>query len=357
MNRPLTIKEPVPYQVTQREGFIAPCAHEHEPGGPILGFGDVTVSCVFSRPEEAEFQHRVETLSNSFGNGSKWTALHGNRVEAHYSGQARLPAGGWYRLEVRCMVDGVETARASVEPVGVGEVFVIAGQSYAEGANDEHLRIEDPEGRVVAYDLVKKKWAVAHDPQPNLLDGGTIWPPMCNALLPLLRVPIGLVNVARGGTASREWLPGEDLYEKLAAAGRALRRFRAVLWQQGESDVMEKVETSTYMKNMIAVRTGLAGEWGFEPPWLLAKSTLHPMVYNEPAQEGKIRAAIDRLWRMPGFRPGPDTDILGGENRGGKGSRLHFSGIGQRHAGLMWCAAVWNELNRHETGRHPHLLQ
>ena len=122
----------------------------------------------------------------------------------------------------------------------------------------------------------------------------------------------------------------------------------AVLWQQGESDVIEHRSTDYYVQNMVTIRKQLAADWRFDPPWLLAKSTLHPTVYNDPAGEGRIRAAIDRLWSTPGFRPGPDTDILGAENRGGIGTRRHFSGIGQRRAGLMWFATLWNELNRED---------
>jgi hypothetical protein len=230
----------------------------------------------------------------------------------------------------------------------VGEVFLIAGQSYAAGWNDELTRVEDPAGRVVAYDPRLKSWRIAHDPQPCDGRGGTIWPPMANALLPIVRVPIGLVNVAVGATASRQWMPKERLFENLATAGSDLGRFRAVLWQQGESDVIEKINAATYVDRLITIRQAAAKRWGFEPPWLLAKSTLHPTVYSDPVHEGQIREAIERLWRLPGFRPGPDTDILGGENRGGRESLRHFSPIGQRRAGLLWFAAVWNELNRSE---------
>ncbi len=162
----------------------------------------------------------------------------------------------------------------------------------------------------------------------------------------MIRVPIGLVNVAVGGTSSRQWLPRTPLNEKLEAAGKATGGFRFVLWQQGESDVIEKVASDVYVTNLRTIRTGLARAWGFEPPWLLAKSTLHPTVYNDAKHELMIRSAIDRLWKTEGFRPGPDTDILGGENRGGPNSRRHFSEVGQRRAGLLWFAAVWAELHR-----------
>jgi hypothetical protein len=188
---------------------------------------------------------------------------------------------------------------------------------------------------------------VAHDPQPapDNSDGGSIWPAFGDALLPGARVPIGLVNVAVGGTASQEWMPGTPLFERLSAVAGQVGRFRAVLWQQGESDVIAKTSTKQYVANLRTIREQAAKAWGFDPPWLLAKSTLHPTVYNDPEGEGRIRAAIDELCRLPGFHHGPDTDVLGGPNRGGAKSRRHFSGQGQRAAALLWFASVWNELN------------
>lgn len=346
----LSLRQPVPYQVVQRQGFEPRRAHDHEPGGPKLGFADVRIeldlaSAKETLPDDATFEFRAAPLKDAYGPGADWTKLEGRRDGQLWTSVARIPAGGWYRLEVRAQAVGKTIAAASAEPFGVGEVLLIAGQSYAVGANDEITKVEDPQGRVVAYDVMKKTWRVANDPQPHAGDGGTIWPTTGNLLLPLTRVPIGFVNVAVGGTSTRQWLPGEKLYEQLAAAGKTTRQFRAVLWQQGESDVIEKRATDYYVKNMIAIRQSLAKEWGFDPPWLLAKSTLHPTVYNDPEGEGRIRAAIDELVKIPGFRPGPDTDILAGENRGGLGTRRHFSGIGQRRAGLMWFAELWRELN------------
>lgn len=130
---------------------------------------------------------------------------------------------------------------------------------------------------------------------------------------------------------------------------RAAGRFRFVLWQQGESDVIENIPTATYVERLQSIRDGLTKEWGFGPTWLLAKSTLHPTVYNKPVEEARIREAIDQLWKLPGFAPGPDTDILAGENRGDVKSRRHFSPIGQRRAGLMWFASVWAALHEEST--------
>ncbi len=338
------LTQPVPFAMYQRQGYDPLRASAHEPGGPKLGFADMPLGGEFGEVKCDAWQFRVIPLQDAFGAGTDWARFEPRVEGGKLSAVVRIPAGGWYRLEVRAQSGEKTVATASMEPVGVGEVLVIAGQSYADGANDELFKVDDPQGRVAAFDRVKNSWRVAHDPQPNIATGGTIWPPLGDLLLPIVQVPVGFVNVAVGGTASRQWLPGEALYENLSKAGSAIGRFRAVLWQQGESDVIEGISTEKYVANLTAIRAKLAEEWKFSPPWLLAKSTLHPTVYNNPAGEARIRAAIDELCKQPGFRPGPDTDILAGENRGGPKTRRHFTGLGQRRAALMWFAAVWQEL-------------
>ncbi len=124
------------------------------------------------------------------------------------------------------------------------------------------------------------------------------------------------------------------------AAGTTLRSFRGVLWQQGESDVIGKATTDEYVQRVVAIRAGAEKAWGRSVPWFLAKSTLHPTVYNDPVHEGKIRLAMDTLIGQHGFHPGPDTDMLDDQFRGAAGSHRHFSAIGQRQAAAMWFAVL-----------------
>ena len=342
----LALTSPLPYQVIQREGFEPGQSHPHNPTGPELGYADIQVEG--TRPEgfQGTFEFRVIALPGAFGESTDWIPLVVEDQAKSFTGPAEMIAGGWYRLEVRCLNNGVTVAAGGVEPIGVGEVFLVAGQSYAGGTNDEQLKVADPQGRVSAYDWKTNRWQIAHDPQPHVGDGGTIWPPLGDLLVPILRVPVGFVNVSVGGTSTRQWMPEGDLHKQMVAAGKVVGSFRAVLWQQGESDVIEKTTIEVYVKNMIRIREAAAREWKFEPTWLLAKSTLHPTVYNEPLAEERIRMAIGQLWKRPYFAPGPDTDLLGGENRGDANSRRHFSGIGQRRAALLWFVALWNELDK-----------
>ena len=96
---------------------------------------------------------------------------------------------------------------------------MVAGQSYAAGANDELLRITDPQERVSAYDWNTKTWRVANDPQPHVGDGGTIWPALGDLLVPMLRVPVGFVNVAVSATSTRQWMPDGEFAQTVVTAG------------------------------------------------------------------------------------------------------------------------------------------
>ena len=271
---PLKLNSPQPRQVIQREGYQAAHAHEHEQGGPQLGQAEVNVQGTWSGSIPARLEARAILHDGCTGRALGWAMLGEVKVAGDFNFKVMIPAGGWYRLEVRAVAaSGAAIAQTEVNHIGIGEVFLISGQSYAAGANDELQRVEDPLERSVLLDYQAKSWRTAHDPFPHVDNGGTIWPAFANAIQPILRVPVGLVNVAVGGTASRQWLPGEDLYRRFAEGGKAAGRFRFVLWQQGESDVIENIATATYVDRLQIIHAGLDKEWGFSPRWLLAKST------------------------------------------------------------------------------------
>lgn len=332
----LQLEQPKPHQVIQRTG-VAPGSGYAE----FLVRGDLPKGA-----EPATWEYRVVPIGEEFGRASNWAPLAVQAQGTKFTAKAHGAAGGWYRLEVRCRMGGDAVAVGSVEPFGIGELFLVAGQSYATNTNDERLNVKDGRGRVVAFNAANETWRIANDPQPapDGSDGGSIWPPLGDALANELRVPIGFANVAVGGTSSMQWMPEGQLHPRLIKAGQTLGSFRAVLWQQGESDVIAKTTIDQYVANVQTIRDTAIKGWGFDRPWLLAKSTHHPTVYNNPEGEGRIRSAVDELLKRPGFRPGPDTDTLQGENRGDAKSRRHFSAIGQQRASQMWLAAIRREV-------------
>lgn len=350
----IVLESPLPYQVIQRSldsrwepTDASKVADRSTTKNDVHhGVGMVPVSGRISVGFGSQWEWRAVLLDDGAGESTDWANCEVRIAESQMSAAICLAAGGWYRIELRARTGDRIEAQASVEPVGVGEIFVVSGQSYATNCNDQQLKVQDKSGRVAALDLKTGKWSVAHDPQPAAdgSDGGSIWPAFGDRLVADLHVPVGLINVAWGGTSSAQWLPGESLHNRLVQAGKAVGNFRAVLWQQGESDVIGKVSTATYVDNLLTIRAKAVDAWKFSPTWFLAKSTLHPTVYNDPEGELRIRKAIDILWELPGFGSGPDTDQLTGENRGGPNSRRHFTEAGQRRAAEMWRDSLHKQL-------------
>jgi hypothetical protein len=85
---------------------------------------------------EARFVPRAMGQGTAFPAGGGWAVVQNNPRSGNYYGSMTV-TGGWYKLEVRAVLDNAEAAYTSVERVGVGEVFLVAGQSNATGG-DEH---------------------------------------------------------------------------------------------------------------------------------------------------------------------------------------------------------------------------
>jgi len=349
----IDVLQPLRYQVFQRRLDVPQSSDPHHPGGPAKGFAQVVCVLKLDYNTEHKVHYRIRNSLEEAQVEPPWIQVidlpaYGNEsTSTETKLSIPVPAGGWYSVDFLVMRGGETAGVASTEPFGVGEVFLVAGQSYATNCNDERMQVQDPKARVVAFDLTTKTWRVANDPQPtgDQSDGGSIWPTLGDLLVNIYDVPIGFVNGAVGATSTSQWKTDGPLFQRLIEAGRQVKDFRAVLWQQGESDVLEKTTTATYVERLIEMRLQANRAWDAQQPWLLAKSTLHPTVYNDPIGESTIRQAIEDLITRHGFQRGPDTDRLDGPNRGPMDSRRHFTGLGQRNAAAMWFAAISKQLD------------
>jgi len=354
------LTRPLPLQVLQRRTTSSG-----------LGHGRLVVEGVGMPADIDSAQLRTVALSECFGAGTDWTpaelAVEGDAFVA----AADVAAGGWFRVETRLMRGGEVAAVATAEPVGVGEVFVTAGQSYAAVCHEAVMTVDDPLGRVTAACPETDGWRIAHDPQPRIVDRvdadttrellamladldlgfphgphspfqGSIWPPLGNALVAELGVPVGFVHVAVGGTRIEHWRRGTALFANLCDAVALAGDVRAVLWQQGESDAHDETPGAVYEQCLRQLRDDVVAATGLELGWLPAKSTYHPTNLRPFEAGGEVREAVERLWAQPGFYPGPDTDTLGemGVHRAPFSRGGHFTGAGQRAAGAMWAEAI-----------------
>jgi hypothetical protein len=295
------------------------------------------------------------------------------RVPA-FASEIDAPAGGWFRLETRLKKGALVVAEGAVGKVGVGELFVLAGQSNA--ANHAEAKMKPATDRVVACDGAS--WRVAEDPQAGATgNGGSIIPPLGDLLVERLNVPVGFFPVAVGATSVREWAPPgvafdrpptlvgnvrfvgagqfestgklyRALADRLALAGPA--GVRAVLWHQGESDANQKDSSRTlsgtdYRRILEEIIRASWRDGGRETPWFVARATYHT---PDDKKSDEIRAAQEAVGKTLAL-PGPDTDALDGANRDNGGKGVHFSAKGQQAHAKAWAEAIGPWLTR-QTG-------
>ena len=345
----LLILSPLDWQVVQRETKAAGKV-------PLRG----------ERPVGAVIAWRVTGDAAAGVLPTGWQKIAANAEGREFSATLTLPAGGWYRLEVRALRGAETLAETNVAHVGVGEVFVVAGQSNS--ANHGEEKQTPRSGKVAAFN--GKIWQPANDPQPGASGGGgSFLPPFGDALVERFKVPVGLVATGVGATSVREWLPrgtrfpnpptltgqvtqlasGEwecqgTIFANFTARLKQLgpRGFRAVLWHQGESDANQRDATRTlpgelYRKFLEQLIRDSRREAGWDAPWFVAQVS-----YHVPGDEASpdIRAAQASLWQDGLALAGPDSDALKGElrERGGKG--VHFSGPGLREHAARWVEKV-----------------
>ena len=195
----LEILSPQPFQVIQRRGVL-PLRHPGERADLSNGWAPVEIRARTSLAGELTLRLTVTpigadptgfslTPTRSGGAGSFGTTVTDGLIRHTVS----MPAGGWYALALAATAADGATATAHAGPFGIGELYLIGGQSHSNNWNDSLKTIADPAGRVTALDLHSGDWRIAHDPQP-----------FNDSLAPM----------------------------DAAAAGQ----FRAVLWHQGEED-------------------------------------------------------------------------------------------------------------------------
>jgi hypothetical protein len=279
-----------------------------------------------------------------------WQTLPLIPISQSFSASLPTSAGGWYKLEVRALKAGQVVAQSSVENVGVGEVFVGAGQSNSTNSGQE--RIQQMSGMVSAFSGTT--WQIANDPQPGTHDnsgGGSFWPAFGDAMYQKYHVPIGVAVTGHGGTSVNQWQPNGELFNWMMTRIYQLgpNGFRAVLWHQGESDTgMTAEDYGQRLATVIQSSNQLAG-WEF--PWFVAQVSYHN---PKELSFATTRDAQKKLWDTNVALEGPDTDTLTGDNRDYKGAGIHFSPKGLRAHGQMWAdkVSVWLDraLNA-QTGR------
>ncbi|TDB66864.1 sialate O-acetylesterase [Arundinibacter roseus] len=318
------------------------------------------------------------------GTALNWTTLQTNPVGGQFYGSV-VAFGGWYDLEIRGIRNESVVATHSVERIGIGEVFVIAGQSNATGGGDlpngpgaaddrvssinfQNINLETntvipyPQAQLPCPEFVHLDANVKTAPFGNY---AWCWGAFGDLVAARLNVPVLIFNAGWSGTSLFNWresiptngqtnsnfgfpfptgLPFGHL--RLALNNYVAQQgYRAVLWHQGELDNFYETSRESYrsdLRQIIEASRSLSGKPNLA--WMVAR--VSRMTKN----------GVSRLWQpvidaqndvignngndpalvLPQVFSGPETDVLEGPAFR-QADNIHFTG-----SGLISLAQAWD---------------
>ena len=260
-----------------------------------------------------------------------------------FSTTVTLAAGGWYTIKLNARKGTATLATATHERIGVGDVYVVAGDMLTVNYGKERQKAEDD--RVVHYD--GRVYRLAEDPMPGADgDQGSPWPILGDLLARTTQVPVCFVSASLTWTRVEFWLPDAKysikLFEYLVGVLKVHERrggVRAVLWEHGSSDSLAETPAKTYYERMAQLIQSVEERLGHPVVWFVAGSAYHP--YTKPEVEREIRKGQQMLWREGLAFQGPTTDGLLHEKYR---KALPFTALGLRVHAELWYGALWAHL-------------
>ncbi len=244
-----------------------------------------------------------------------------------------VPAGGLYRLETHLRTDPYGPAEWQMHGdmrhfLGVGDLWVIAGQSNAAGYGRGGAW-DPPELGIHLFNNAMC-WTLASQPlnettgtvHPENREGANSghgpWLHFARLIKRELNFPVGLVQVSLGGSAFVSWNPTEPgehpLYDLMMRIHQAVGgHIRGILWYQGESETEPDHTTDTYEDRFVAGVTAWRAAMGQPNLPVLTVQLGH---WTGPARDGsderwtRVREAQRRVpKRLPGVTVSPTLDL------------------------------------------------
>ena len=289
---------------------------------------------------------RAVVMVGATNNGisTDWVVIVNAPTNGPYAGTlTNITAGGWYRIEVRAVDANTNvTLTAAVDRVGVGDIFVTAGQSNAACYGNPLQVPNDDRVSAFSFTLFATNWQFAKDPQPNISGGmatsGSPWPILGSLLVASNQVPVGFVGLAYGGTSISQWLPGTSLYRNIS---NTLVMFgsngvRAVLWHQGESDTQGSTPTSAaiYAQRLSNIVAQSRVDAGWSVPWGIAEVGYYS-VGSLAGQESVAAGHRLGIYTTPNCFRGARTDDFKQEGKLSDG--IHFNAAGLADHAQQWA--------------------
>ncbi|MCZ2479246.1 sialate O-acetylesterase [Aquirufa nivalisilvae] len=290
---------------------------------------EAIISILGNCPQDvSQVQYKLEPVKMGQGTTINWTNISAKPVSGFYQEKVTVK-GGWYTLKIRTYQGNQLKDSTQLDRVGVGENFIISGQSNAQGGNNRHAEESfSKDDRVNVANIYNYYKDYNSSPfyrylgQLNTdfpftdfqhLDAKTTigpmglsnyyWARLGDRLAETYNVPVCFINTAWLATAMRNWYESSLPNPKPSAnpfdsnfyydAGfpfknlkRAVELFgkkngvRAILWHQGETDSynnrtasneLRKAQADTYQQNFKDLIKNLRSQTGVDVPWLVSQ--------------------------------------------------------------------------------------
>ena len=322
-----------------------------------------------------------KTEGTQKGSDVDWTPIAYDALTNTFNATLDVPAGGWYTIKVRAKLAGGGIVEDATEKIGVGEVFIMSGQSNSTNhggeSNDASIGFPLTKAKydtISMLDVIDGEWALAKDPlynpytvtnaandpvaRKNANNGTTPWPTFANELAEKLDVPVGIVSVGIAATAIGAWAnENHPAYQYVVSALQyfGVDGVRAILFHQGEANILQKTSKESYKSTMESAIQKIRTAAGWDVPWVIANVGFYPQSDGTPMEESLlygpgIREAQQEICAQdPDCYLGPDTDTLVGTIEGtdkfyrkNNGTDVHLSYDGVQIHGQMWTDSVMN---------------
>lgn len=303
-----------------------------------------------------------------------WQVLASDVMNREFSKKIKINAG-FYDLYVRAWVNNTLIDEKIIEQIGVGEVFLIAGQSNAMGVqglgskdaserviliNDLNKYLDEKENLTVATNLPmvlhKMERALATSAMYPTGESSWLWGELADKIVQKYQVPVFLLNCGWAAATSENWSksangelafnqyvnkywPNQQPFANLKNSLQYLAShtgLRAVLWLQGESDAAHnQVSAQNYeanVKNLIDKSRQL---FGYNMAWNVARASVGPR--NEWA-DLVIKGQNAILKNVSNTFPGPELDTIQNPRPIAHG---HFENVKGGIQGLSLAANAW----------------
>lgn len=274
-------------------------------------------------------------------NGGAYQTIDSVLTNGFYDGILTAQAAGQGDLVVRFTNN--TSVSTTVPLVGVGDVFIVAGQSNAVGRGQNPQSYSHPTLKASVF-RADDAWRELTDPSDIFTDQGSAWPLVATYVMDSQEVPVAFLTTATGATglvSPQDWKKngtGQKRYE--AALLRVLRSHinsaKAVLWYQGETDAGGGVSRSNYLAGQQALTNNFATDIAGAPKTIIASLSQINKPGTTELELDTIRLSQQDAWNSGGNNLyGPVLYDLGPHADGG---HIYTDSDMQKLAARWWSA-------------------